>query len=149
MPTRLDPEAPEIPETTEANRRENLIFALAKAAVSKSLAGLPVNDEAIRIIQDIRSPKEVVSIISEQAERGKDELIRLLVQEISKGVAKLDLRKELHRFLNDFEIELTVRVNPRKSKKETNQTKQKATRAVKKRAPAKTRKTKPTLAKRS
>ncbi len=89
------------------------ILSLAKSAITRSVE-LALTEETLRMVQDLKKPKEVMSLLADQAEKGKDEVMKIITQEISKMFAKVDLKKEMLTFFEDYQINLHVTITPRK-----------------------------------
>ncbi|MDR0966895.1 MAG: hypothetical protein LBM75_10445 [Myxococcales bacterium] len=86
-----------------------------RKAVVTGLGAAIMTEEGLRsVLKDLKLPKEAVSSALGQAERGKDELRRLVGEELRHFLETPALKREISKALSSIAIEMTVkiRLNP-------------------------------------
>lgn len=83
---------------------------LRKAMVA-GLGAVFMTEEGIRTyVKDLKLPKELMGFVVGQAERSKDELFRVVGQELRHFFESAALRRELTRLLSEVTIELKAEI---------------------------------------
>lgn len=99
-------------KTNNKKHKENLLLNFAKSALNRSVE-LALNEEAVKMVSEFPHPKDLVSILTEQAEKGKDEVFKLLAQEFVKAFTKIDFKDEIVKFLKTHQLNISVEINPK------------------------------------
>ncbi len=94
----------------EARRLGGLQDMLRKAVVA-GIGAVFMTEEGIRTtLKDLKLPKEVIGFILGQAEKSKDELMRVLSEELRRFFESAQLRQELIKVLSQVTIEVKAEV---------------------------------------
>lgn len=94
----------------EARRLGGLQDMLRKAMVA-GIGAVFMTEEGIRqMLKDMKLPKEVIGFILGQAERSKDELMRVISEELRRFFQSAQLRQELIKLLSQMTIEVKAEV---------------------------------------
>lgn len=76
------------------------------------LAAFFMTEDSIRsYLKDLKLPKELVSILIENIGKKKDDFYSLLAKEFGHVISKVDLGKELSRFLERHRIHLEAKLS--------------------------------------
>lgn len=100
--------------TSPSERGLGVSEVLRKAMVT-GLSAAIMTEEGIRsVLKELKLPKEAMSSALEQAERGKDEILRIVNEEVRHFLESPALKREIARALSNITIELTakIRLNP-------------------------------------
>lgn len=104
--------APE-PGTDEARKAGGVADMLRKAMVA-SLGAVFMTEEGIRtLVKDLKLPKDVMRFVLGQAERSKDELLRIIGEEVRRFLESAALRREMMRLLSEMTLEVKAEIRLR------------------------------------
>lgn len=82
-----------------------------KDVTAAGLATLFMTEEGIRgALRDKKLPKEIAALLLEGLSKKKDNLYEMLVKEFGKMLSKIDLQKELQKFLENHEMDIQAKV---------------------------------------
>lgn len=114
-------------EGTESLRQklEALVPDLVRRAVLSGVGAVLSSEEGIRkIAQDFSLPKDVANYIIAQANSTKDEILRIIGNEVRRFLDNLNLEQELKHLLTSlsFEIKTEIRFIPNESSPKTSHT---------------------------
>lgn len=85
---------------------------MVKELTLSGLATLFMTEESVKsYLKEKKLPKELVSIVLESLTKKKEDFYRLLVSEFGRVVSRVDLTKELSRFLETHHVEFQGRVS--------------------------------------
>lgn len=86
-----------------------------KDVTAAGLATLFMTEESLRgALRDKKLPKEIAALVLEGLSKKKDNLYEMLVKEFGKMLAKVDIQKELQKFLESHEIDIQAKVKFKK-----------------------------------
>lgn len=86
-----------------------------KDVTAAGLATLFMTEEGIRgALRDKKLPKEIAALLLEGLNKKKDNLYEMMVKEFGKMLAKIDLQKELQKFLENHEMDIQAKVKFKK-----------------------------------
>jgi len=86
-----------------------------KDVTAAGLATLFMTEEGIRgALRDKKLPKEIAALLLEGLSKKKDNLYEMMVKEFGKMLSKIDLQKELQKFLENHEMEIQAKVKFKK-----------------------------------
>ncbi|MGI5863456.1 MAG: hypothetical protein ACOX6T_15575, partial [Myxococcales bacterium] len=100
---------------TEEARRLGGVTDMFRKAMVAGLGAVFMTEEGIRtMVKDLKLPKDVVGYVVGQAERSKDELFRVIGEELRGLFQSAALRRELVKLLSNMTIEVKaeIRVRP-------------------------------------
>jgi hypothetical protein len=104
--------APE-PGSDEARKAGGVADMLRKAMVA-SLGAVFMTEEGIRtLVKDLKLPKDVMRFVLGQAERSKDELLRIIGEEVRRFLESAALRREVMRLVSEMTLEIKAEVRLR------------------------------------
>ncbi len=104
--------APE-PGSDEARKAGGVADMLRKAMVA-SLGAVFMTEEGIRtLVKDLKLPKDVMRFVLGQAERSKDELLRIIGEEVRRFLESAALRREVMRLLSEMTLEVKAEIRLR------------------------------------
>jgi hypothetical protein len=85
-----------------------------KKAILAGVGALFMTEEgARRLARDWKLPKEVIGFIGQQAQSAKDEVLRVLAEEIRHFLESDTIRRELGRVLETMSVEVTAQIRLR------------------------------------
>lgn len=99
----------------ESEERESLSGQLKDIALT-GLATLFMTEDSVRkYLKELKVPKEIIGTALEGASRKKDDVYRVVGNEVGKMLSKVDLVKEMSRFLETHEVNVQAKFsfNPR------------------------------------
>jgi len=102
------------PGSEEARKAGGVADMLRKAMVA-SLGAVFMTEEGIRtLVKDLKLPKDVMRFVLGQAERSKDEVLRIIGEEVRNFLESAALRRELMRLLSEMtlEVKAEIRLKP-------------------------------------
>jgi hypothetical protein len=103
-----DPEDPDMVIKTI----QTLMPDILKKAVLISIGGILLTEETIRkILGELKISKEIVSIIVQQSNRAKDEIVRVLSGELRALLHTVNLKHEIHNMLKDLKVRVQMEVD--------------------------------------
>jgi len=113
----VDPKAPEATDGEEADYGSTdprrLTDMLRKAMVA-GLGAVFMTEEGIRTyVKDLKLPKDVMGFVVGQAERSKDELFRVVGEELRRFFESAALRDELKKLMSEMTIEVKAEIRLR------------------------------------
>jgi hypothetical protein len=109
-PIGLDPEAEDLPAGTRG-----LIPEGVKKALLAGVGALFMTEEgARRLARDWKLPKDVIGFIGQQASSAKDEIMRVLSDEIRHFLESEVVRRELGKALESMTIEVNAEIRLRR-----------------------------------
>lgn len=122
-PTPVEPQNPVEPEdfepdfgifnSEEAKRLGGVTDMFRKVMVA-GLGAVFMTEEGIRtMVKDLKLPKDVVAYVVGQAERSKDELFRVIGEELRGFFQSPALRRELAKLLSDVTVEVKAEIRLR------------------------------------
>lgn len=83
------------------------------------LAAVFMTEETVRSkLKDLKLPKELVSLLMENATKKRDEFYSRLAKEFSHWIAKVDIPKELGKFLETHDLKISFEARADKKAKE-------------------------------
>lgn len=91
------------------------VSEVLRKAVMTGLGAAIMTEEGVRsVLKELRLPKDAVNTALEQAERGKEELVRIVNDEVRRFLDSPALKREIAKALSNITIELTakIRLNP-------------------------------------
>lgn len=91
------------------------VSEVLRKAVMTGLGAAIMTEEGVRsMLKELRLPKDAVNTALEQAERGKEELVRIVNDEVRRFLDSPALKREIAKALSNITIELTakIRLNP-------------------------------------
>jgi hypothetical protein len=138
----MEGELPRDPFTTDEDPPEGdvagakgLIPETVKKALLAGVGALFMTEEgARRLAREWKLPKDLVGFVGQQANAAKDEVLRLLGQEIRRFLESEAVRKEFLRALSDSTVEIRAEIRVRPAQDGTPRPTVKAT-ARRKKAP--------------
>lgn len=117
--TRSESERPQWPrdfgaqadDNVEEARRLGGVQDMLRKAVVAGIGAVFMTEEGIRqTLKELKLPKEVIGFILGQAEKSKDELMRVLSEELRRFFESAQLRQELIKVLSQVTIEVKAEV---------------------------------------
>ena len=109
-PSDEDPLEVEAPETHADSARGPIVELMRKVAFA-GLGALFMTEEGIRSLAgQLKLPKEALGFILSQAERTKDEVGRVLSDEVRRFLRSDKLRQEFLQLLSGMRVEVTAQV---------------------------------------
>ena len=103
-------------------RLEGLIPDLVRRTVLAGLGAVLSSEDGIRkLANDFSLPKDVANYLITQAQSSKDELLRIIANEVRRFLENLNLNEELQRLLTSltFEVKTEVRFLPNEERYKT------------------------------
>ncbi len=103
----------------ESEKKSNL-SELFKKVVSTGVSAAFMTEDALRnLLNDLPLPKETLNSLVNNAKTTKEEFIKSVKNELKNYLDKIDFSKEVDRIAQnyDFEINATVRLKKKKTKK--------------------------------
>lgn len=102
------------PLNPEEARRLGGVTDVFRRAMVAGLGAVFMTEEGIRtLVKDLKLPKDVVGYIVGQAERSKDELFRVIGDELRRFFENPALRRELAKLLSNVTIEVNAQIRVR------------------------------------
>lgn len=140
------------PEYTELPKKnELLIIDLMKKLLTLSVGGVLFTEETIRkSITDLKLSKDIANFVIQQSTKSKDELLRIISEEIVKAIKDVKIEKEIRKVLENYKVSINMEINFEASEKKSLKAKaklgrkQKSITAVKRTARSKALKSKKT-----
>ena len=116
------PEAAETPqgdEVVDASARGFVADAVRKAVLTGLGAVFLTEEGARKLARDWKLPKEIVGFVTAQAGGAKDEIVRVVTEEVRKFFESEALRREFLRLLSSMSVEVHAefRLKPAKGGK--------------------------------
>lgn len=116
------PEAAETPhgdEVVDASARGFVADAVRKAVLTGLGAVFLTEEGARKLARDWKLPKEIVGFVTAQAGGAKDEIVRVVTEEVRKFFESEALRREFLRLLSSMSVEVHAefRLKPAKGSK--------------------------------
>ncbi|MCU0599629.1 MAG: hypothetical protein MUE70_10295 [Desulfobacterales bacterium] len=91
---------------------DTLMPDILKKAVLISIGGILLTEETIRkILGDLKISKEIISIIVQQSNKAKDEIVRVLSGEFRTIFRSVNLKNEIHKMLKDLKVRVQMEVD--------------------------------------
>jgi hypothetical protein len=82
-----------------------------KKLVLVGASGLLLTEEALRrLLAELKLPKDITSIIIAQSNRSKNEIIRVLSDEVRNVISQLKLDQELKKLLTGLKVHLNMEI---------------------------------------
>lgn len=106
-------------ESPKQSKREDLAGAASslvgealKKVFSVGVSAAFMTEENIRTyMQDVKLPKEILSLVIQSANKSKDEITNRVSNEIIKVVGKIDWVKELARFAESHKFKISAEID--------------------------------------
>jgi hypothetical protein len=99
----------------EMKKLSGLVPDIVRRAVLTGVGALFMTEEgARRLARDWKLPKEVIGFIGQQASQAKDEVLRVLSDEIRRFLESEPVRRELGRVLESMTIEVNAQIRLRR-----------------------------------
>ncbi len=122
MEEQKPPEAPEPPDdgdVTDVGARGFVADAVRKAVLTGLGAVFLTEEGARKLARDWKLPKEIVGFVTAQAGGAKDEIVRVVTEEVRKFFESEALRREFLRLLSSMAVEVhaELRLKPAKGGK--------------------------------
>jgi hypothetical protein len=97
---------------------DTLMPDILKKAVLISIGGVLLTEETIRkILGELKISKEIVSIIVQQSNKAKDEIVRVLSGEFRTIFRSVNLKNEINKMLKDLKVRVQMEVDFESKKK--------------------------------
>ncbi len=115
QPERIDDPLDEVGESAEAGGARGFVADAVRKAVLTGLGAVFLTEEGARkLAREWKLPKEIVSYVVGQAGGAKDEIVRVVNEEIRKFFQSEALRREFLRLLSSMSIEVhaEIRLKP-------------------------------------
>ncbi len=91
---------------------DTLMPDLLKKAVLISIGGILLTEETIRkILKELKISKEIISIIVQQSNKAKDEMVRILSAEFRTLLQNVNIKNEFKNMLKDFKVRIQMEVD--------------------------------------
>ncbi len=107
---------------TESSEKNGIpLMDTMKKIFSVGVGAAFMTEESIRsYLSDLKLPKEVLQLILNGANKGKEELVQRVGKEIGGLISHIDLVKEVSRFAetHKFKISAEIEVTPKKANEE-------------------------------
>ncbi len=122
----LDPDPPfEGQDAPAGERADETLRGRATDFMRKALVAgvgaLFLTEEGIRnLVGELKLPKELIGALLAQAERTKEEIVRILGEEVRRFLESSQLHEELFKLLTDVTIEIKTEVKLHPQGKELN-----------------------------
>lgn len=95
-----------------AGAASSLVGEALKKVFSVGVSAAFMTEENIRTyMQDIKLPKEILSLVIQSANKSKDEITNRVSNEIIKVVGKIDWVKELARFAESHKFKISAEID--------------------------------------
>jgi hypothetical protein len=104
------PEPGAAPSTPEGGARAFMADAVRKAVLTGLGAVFLTEEGARKLARDWKLPREVVGYVAQQAGGAKDEIVRVVTEEVRKFFESPALRRELLRMISSMSIEIQAEV---------------------------------------
>lgn len=105
------PADPREEEATVRRRLEQLIPDLVRRTIFGGLGAVFTTEEAIRkLAGDVTLPKDVVSFLLQQATNSKDEVLRVVGNEVRRFLESANLAAEMQKMLTQLSLEVKTEV---------------------------------------
>ena len=95
-------------------RKENPLVAIARSAVSKSIE-LALSEDTIKSVQELKRPKDLVNLAADILEKRKDDLFKLVTQELIKAFSKVDVKELMVNFFENYRVQVQIEILPKKT----------------------------------
>jgi len=90
-----------------------------KRLVTAGIGAAFMTEESIRTyLQELKLPKEVLSLILQSAQKSKDEIANRISTETIKMISKIDFVKEASRFVEEHKFKISAEVEVIKKKQD-------------------------------
>lgn len=110
-PDPLLDERDELDEPVVGNVESRGLSDMLRKAMVAGLGAVFMTEEGIRTyVKDLKLPKELMGFVVGQAERSKDELFRVIGQELRHFFESPALRRELTRLLSEVTVEIKAEI---------------------------------------
>jgi hypothetical protein len=111
-PHDTDPEAQEPPgDSDEAERERGFLSEFVRKMAVAGLGALFMTEEGIRNLSgQLKLPKEALQFILAQAEKTKDDVSRVVTEEVRRFLQQEKLREEFLRLLTGMTVEIKAEV---------------------------------------
>jgi hypothetical protein len=111
-PHDVDPEAQELPgDADEAERERGFLSEFVRKMAVAGLGALFMTEEGIRNLSgQLKLPKEALQFILAQAEKTKDDVGRVVTEEVRRFLQQEKLREEFLRLLTGMTVEIKAEV---------------------------------------
>jgi hypothetical protein len=91
---------------------DTLMPDVLKKAVLISIGGILLTEETIRkILGELKISKEIVSVIVQQSNKAKDEIVRILSGEFRALLQNVNVKNEIKNMLKDFKVRVQMEVD--------------------------------------
>jgi len=91
---------------------DTLVPEVVKKALLISIGGVLLTEEAVRkILSEMKLSKEIVSLVVQQSNRAKEEIVRAISVEISNLIKKVNIDHEVKKLLQDIKIKIQMEVD--------------------------------------
>lgn len=91
------------------------ISDILKKVVNTGISAAFMTEDAVKnIMQDLPVPKEIVNGLVQNAKNSKDEFITSVKSELKSYLERIDLQKEIDRIVENYDIEVTAKINFKK-----------------------------------
>ncbi len=99
----------------DKNDREGRLVDALKKIITSGIGAAEVTEELARkVISDVHFPKEIINHLLENAKGTKEEFINQLRKVIAEQISSIDFRKEWDRVLENYELDIQMKVNFKK-----------------------------------
>lgn len=93
------------------------VTELVKNLFLAGLGAVFVTQENVKShLSDLKASKELASNLFQNISKGKNEIVNSIIEEATKYLEKLDLKKELNRLLAENTINIQISLTPKKKK---------------------------------
>ena len=93
---------------------ESSFADLFKKAFYTSVGAVFMTEEAIRLnLKELKLPQEIMKGVLKNAQKGKEDVLAIVRNELHKVIQQFDLASEMGRFLRDHDVEIKVRFTPK------------------------------------
>lgn len=100
------------------NKEEKGLSDILRKVVSTGMSAAFMTEEAVKsLINDLPLPKETINGLLQNAKLTRDEFITSVKNELKSYLNKVDVSDEIHKVLEDFDIEVKANISFKKKKK--------------------------------
>lgn len=98
-------------DSGQRRRSESKLTEVIKKVASIGIGAAFMTEDAIRgILQDLPLPKDLVQGLVDHAKQQKDEVLEIVKKEVKENLSKVDPKAELHRILQNYEMDIQAKV---------------------------------------
>lgn len=107
-------------DDSQDDKNEKGIGEIVKKVVAAGVSAAFVTEDYLRTyLSDVKMPKELLTMLLQQANKSKEEIVGRVTKEVVQIIKHADLRKEVEHFVENHKFKISAEVEILKKKKDS------------------------------